>query len=1023
MRPVRLTLQAFGPYANREVIDFRNAVEAGLFGIYGQTGSGKSTIFSGMTFALFGEASKSEQDRTSLRSDHAAADLATEVEFVFDVDERRFVVVRQPDQIRPKQRGKGETQSAHEAHLFEATGLSLDEITVETRGKIIAEKKVGVVKSAVEDILGYGAEQFRQIVLLPQGRFEKFLSAKTNERLTILRDLFDVSLYQALMADLKDKAAEAERRVREERAVCAGRLQAEGFESTDALLEGINKAQTTVREQSAFEANVKTRAQAAETEFRSAEAVEAKFVASEQAQAKLTALTSRKAEIVVMANRMKQAARARLVVDVEAQLTAARKDVQDVDTKLAEATEAQNEAEQKVKDATEVLKKQEARAPEIDAARKRKDDLERYAEVLEAASDSAEAVEAALQAQRTAQTAFEKSKERLEPLRKTRTARAAALKTARNIESGRGELTRIHATLLALKKTTEDYAKAEAAVTSAKVALEKENTALAEALRHETEARAAYVSAEQALAAAQALHLATKLEDDAPCPVCGSTDHPMPATGDIENAGRDQAFRDARDRFEKVERAARRVREKLAGQKATLEAREEHLSSLEKPTDTLVAILEKIRLTEADLSTLGPVVDLEEADATIEALDQQVVDLETETERLRTESEKCRNAATEARATRDGKLEAVPEALRTQHELAPVLAAASRTLDALIAAKQEADERVKAAREAALSADATLKGAQESAAACRARLDKAEATFRTRLSEQRLTDELYRSLKPSIATIDADSEAVGIFETQLNEAQGAANAAVSAIDDLARPDIPVLREAHEAAAAALTKATEARIAASNRVEQLEKLRKSLEETMRKLDEAEAESGPLRKISALANGDNPLNLKLETYAIGAMFDRVLEAANLRLGPMTSSRYQLERDTEGGRGSRGLGIQVFDAHTGKSRATDTLSGGETFIAALSLALGLADVVESASGKVRLDTIFIDEGFGSLDTENGSGTLDQVLHVLNSLVRQSRAVGLISHVPLVQDAIPNGFYIRKGLNGSAVEERGGL
>jgi exonuclease SbcC len=140
-------------------------------------------------------------------------------------------------------------------------------------------------------------------------------------------------------------------------------------------------------------------------------------------------------------------------------------------------------------------------------------------------------------------------------------------------------------------------------------------------------------------------------------------------------------------------------------------------------------------------------------------------------------------------------------------------------------------------------------------------------------------------------------------------------------------------------------------------------------------------------------------------------------------MTSSRYQLERDREGGRGSRGLGIQVFDVHTGKFRGTDTLSGGETFIAALALALGLADVVEATNGKVRLDTIFIDEGFGSLDTENGSGTLDQVLHVLGSLVKQSRAVGLISHVPLVQEAIPNGFYVRKGPMGSAIEKRGEL
>lgn len=1021
MRPVRLTLQAFGPYANREVIDFRNAVEAGLFGIYGQTGSGKSTIFSGMTFALFGEASKSEQDRTSLRSDHAAADLITEVEFVFDVGERRFVVVRQPDQMRPKQRGEGETKSAHEAYLFDATGLSLDEITGETRGKIIAEKKVRDVDAAVSELLGYGAEQFRQIVLLPQGRFEKFLSAKTNERVAILRDLFDVSLYQALMADLKEQAAEAERQVRDERAVCAGRLKAEGFESTDTLLEGIDAAQAAVRERTTVEADAKKQAQTAETALRSAEVVEAKFVASEQAQAKLNVLMGRKAEFASISSRVKQAERARLIVDVEAQLKAARQDVQDANIKLAAAKESAEKALQNVRVATEALSKEQARAPEIEAARKRKDDLERFAEVLEAASASAEAVESALEAQRMAQATFEESKDRLNHLRTTRTQRDTALKSARITESARAELMKAQTHLLIQKKAAEDHGKAEADVLSARAAFEKESAASAEAIEHEAKARSAHAAAEQALAAAQALHLATKLESDAPCPVCGSTDHPNPATGDIENAGRDQAFREARDRLKEAERAARAVSERLAGQKATLAAREETLSSLEPPTCTLAAILDKIRQTEADLGALGPAVNLDEAEAAIEALDKQIQTQETETERLRSEADKRRNAATEARAARAGKLEAVPDALRTQSEITSAMDETSRILIELVEAKDRAEAELKAAREAVLSADATRKGAEESVAACKVRLEKAEATFRKRLSEQALTEEVYQSLKPAIPTIDSDSESVRRYETELNEAQGAANAATSAIGDLTRPDLPVLKEAHETAVATLNKATEDRIAASNRVGQLEKLRQSLEDTMRKLDEAEAVSGPLRKIAALANGDNPLNLKLETYAIGAMFDRVLEAANLRLGPMTSSRYQLERDTEGGRGSRGLGIQVFDVHTGKSRGTDTLSGGETFIAALALALGLADVVESASGKVRLDTIFIDEGFGSLDTENGSGTLDQVLNVLNSLVKQSRAVGLISHVPLVQEAIPNGFYVRKGLGGSAVEERG--
>ncbi|WP_233348829.1 SbcC/MukB-like Walker B domain-containing protein [Henriciella algicola] len=744
-------------------------------------------------------------------------------------------------------------------------------------------------------------------------------------------------------------------------------------------------------------------------------------MASEQTQATLIVLTGRKAEFAAISTRVKQAERARLILDVEDQLKAALRDVRDANNKLAVAKEAANKAQKNVQAATEAVHKEQARAPEIEAARKRKDDLERFAGVLEAASASAEAVEAALEAQRIAQATFEKSKDRLDQLRKTRVERETALKSARSAESARGELIKAQTYLLTQKKAAEGYGKAEADVWSATAAFEKESAASAKALEHEAEARAAYAAAEQALAAAQALHLATNLEIDAPCPVCGSTDHPNPATGNIENAGRDQAFREARDRFETAAHAAREASEKLAGLKATLEAREETLSSLEQPTDTLAAILENVRQIEADLEALGPAINLEEAEAAIEALDKQIEAQETETERLRGEADKCRNVATEARAARDGKLEAVPDVLRTQSAVMSAMDETSRLLAELVEAKDKAEAVLKAAREAVLSADATRKGAEESAAVCKVRFQKAEAMFRTRLSEQGFTEELYQSLKSAIATIDSDSEAVRTYETELNEAQGAANAAASAIGNLSRPDLPVLKEAHEAAVAKVNKATEDRIAASNRVEQLEKLRQSLEDTMRKLDEAEAESGPLRKIAALANGDNPLNLKLETYAIGAMFDRVLEAANVRLGPMTSSRYQLERDTEVGRGSRGLGIQVFDVHTGKSRGTDTLSGGETFIAALALALGLADVVESASGKVRLDTIFIDEGFGSLDTENGSGTLDQVLNVLNSLVRQSRAVGLISHVPLVQDAIPNGFYVRRGLTGSAVEERG--
>lgn len=210
MRPVRLTIQAFGSYAGREIVDFRAATAAGLFGVYGPTGSGKSTIFSAMTFALFGEAAKSEQDASSLRSDHADAATRTEVEFVWEIGDKRYVALRYPEQPRPKRRGEGATKLQHEAFLFDATGVPVEDIGDEGRGKILVEKKVGAVNAAIAGLLGYGATQFRQIVLLPQGRFEAFLAAKTKDRLEILRDLFDVSLYRKLAERLKEEAKKAE---------------------------------------------------------------------------------------------------------------------------------------------------------------------------------------------------------------------------------------------------------------------------------------------------------------------------------------------------------------------------------------------------------------------------------------------------------------------------------------------------------------------------------------------------------------------------------------------------------------------------------------------------------------------------------------------------------------------------------------------------------------------------------------------------------------------------------------------
>ncbi len=283
----------------------------------------------------------------------------------------------------------------------------------------------------------------------------------------------------------------------------------------------------------------------------------------------------------------------------------------------------------------------------------------------------------------------------------------------------------------------------------------------------------------------------------------------------------------------------------------------------------------------------------------------------------------------------------------------------------------------------------------------------------------------YDACKAHFPTLDADQKTVSDHREGLIAARTTLQNATAACGDRERPDLAPLQLAFADATQTLNAANAALATARTDVSSLTKFKESLAAALAETERLETETGPLRGLADLANGKNDFKMTLETFAIGAMFDQVLEAANIRLDPMTRGRYRLTRGLEasGGRGKRGLEIEVFDINTGKARPTATLSGGETFIAALALALGLADVVESLSGKIRMDTIFIDEGFGSLDSENGAGTLDQVIQVLAALTEGSRAVGLISHVGLVQEAIPQGFYVRSTPSGSRVEERTGM
>ncbi|WP_210269848.1 AAA family ATPase [Hyphomicrobium methylovorum] len=1020
MRPVRLTMQAFGPYPGRVAIDFRSAVDAGLFGIYGQTGSGKSTIFSAMTFALFGAPAKPDQEPTSLRSDHADPALMTEVEFVFDIGNRRYVIVRRPEQKRPKQRGNGETSTPHEAFLFEATGQTLESISENQRGKIIAEKKVGLVDQAVSDMLGYGADQFRQIVLLPQGRFETFLAAKTKQRLEILRDLFDVSLYRNLAAKLKADAKAVEDRVSHDRHVCAGRLAAEGFESTDALSDGIVSADAHHADLIEAEKTALGLFTETQTAVTNAEKIEALFKASETAANTITAFEENKNEMKALAERVTKAERARSLLDVEAHVTTFATDVATAEKKLQSAQLHVEQAVDAANKAAEQLKKEIDRADEIDVLRRNIEELERHALVLKKSADLKSEVDKAHAAERAASIDLDQAQRRLTDLQSAGQKKSEALKLAHQRDAQRSEGTiQLHTLSAALVEATA-FEKAGDDVQKASVNVEQRNAAHETAKRQAEAAKSAYEVAEQSFSAAQALHLASRLEPGSPCPVCGSTNHPAPATHAVEHVETEQTFRDAKNAWQQTDAAARDAAEHLASARSVLQDRQNRLEDLQKPADSASSLNTKIQDIKRTLEHLGPQIDLSQANAEFEQLSNDIETLKQQIETLRDAHSECLRKKSEARVRLEETLSPIPESLRNPETLSSAKQAASEAYKSRLVAKETAERIAQESREAALTAQKDQQAADSALLDCRERHRNAITIFESRLAESGLTADDFLVLKPAIKTIETDRAIVADHDRKLALAKDTAASAAKAIDGKARPDLISLMARQKEAGEKLAEASDQRSHAKAKLTQLIKLRDELADTFRKLDEEEATSGPLRKLAALMNGNNKQNLDLETFAIGAMFDQVLEAANLRIGPMTNNRYRLERDLDIGRGRRGLDIQVFDTHTGKARSTSTLSGGETFIAALALALGLADVVESASCKIRLDTIFIDEGFGSLDTENGAGTLDQVLQVLSKLVSQNRSVGIISHVPLVQEAIPNGFYIRKDIAGSTVETK---
>ncbi len=915
MRPLKLTMSAFGPYAGSTTVDFEKLGNSGIYLITGDTGAGKTTIFDAITFALFGEASGESREPTMLRSKYAAPETPTEVELVFSNGGKTYTVKRNPEYERPALRGGGTTTQKADAELIHPDGRRVT--------------KSREVTAAVREILGVDRNQFSQIAMIAQGDFMRLLLADTKTRQAIFRDIFRTRYYQVFQDRLKDESGKLGRECDDARKSISQYIKGTICDDEDVLAADLTKAKENALPISdTIELLDRLVAQDEETLKRFSDEVAA---LSDQLGSVNTELGK--------AEEAKKAAE---------ELKKAEGDAKTAGEKLlllAEALEKARGDQETAEKLGEVAAALETLLPEYD----QRDLLTRQRNTAESS-------------QKRASGENEKAQEELKVLSgtldKLKTEQKALEHAGEEKERLNGEITRVTQKKDGLSEILTLFSEYDSLAGKLKQAQEAYKTAkgISEALWQDYEAK------DRAFLDEQAGVLAQGLEDGKPCPVCGSLEHPHPAAFSGSAPTEEQ--------LKKAKQKAETARENASAASLTagkcLAAAEAKKEELQKKAAVLFPELELAAVRSASEAGLSAVQEQ------LRALSESV---EAEEEKIRRKAE-----------------------LDT---LIPDTESAWKLLDAAI--------RERAENIASLKASIS-------------ELDKQLAAFASKLQfpdKQAAAVEINRLKTEQNKLKEALTKA-----EKAHQEQSAASAEISGhilqlkkqLEGVEQKDIEKLSGHRDELQGSIT--------SLNEKQQQVHIRKAANETA--LSNIRAKSSELegletrltwvRSLSNTANGNlsGKEKIMLETYVQMAFFDRIISRANTRFMIMSGGQYELKRcrTADNNRSQSGLELDVIDHYNGTERSIRTLSGGESFKASLSLALGLSDEIQASAGGIRMDTMFVDEGFGSLDEDS----LQQAMKALTGLAESNRLVGIISHVSELKERIDRQIVVTKERSGGS-------
>ena len=1082
MRPTKLTISAFGPYASEATIDFERLGAHGLYLICGDTGAGKTTIFDAISFALFGQASGSDRTNRSLRSDFAKKDTPTFVELEFAHRGKRYTVRRNPEYERPKKRGEGMATEKADASL-----------ACEGEAPVVGLR---LVDAAVLELLGIDRNQFSQVVMIAQGDFRRLLQADTKERGKIMRRLFGTAPYQSFQEALaaRSRALEDQGRAGREKLLALVpniQVEGEGREERAAALRdagtpSIDEALALLSEQN-------------EVDEQRIAALDVVCAAAADEVERLVALADRAARLAECRDGLAR---------VEAELEGARSEAGPARDELAHLEARKGEREELSAEVARLDRELEgferlgsaeaeetAAARAAEAARRASDAAVRRCEGARGELDDERAHASGLatapadlaraqSAREKASTVCEEAQKACDNLAELDRRRGELEVLAKAEEGKKAELERVQEGLEAALVGLEELRSRASELADAPVELERSAGLVADLDRRLEEARAAYgevhgreqaaakdaaglrsatesyerarAEMEKTSAAYTALYkaflddqagvLAAELEEGAPCPVCGSTAHPHLAVRRAEVPTRDELD----EAKAQADEADGRAREKAA---AVATARQRAQTS----QDELDAAIERLGACD-DIKSHGEALANEKRVAEeartdllarvneLKGLEAKIGEEEGRCDALQKRVDACQHAVSEASSELKARTAAVEEyaaslpeqdvqvateRLETAKAELEAANAAVRAEQLAVEELRQANDRIRELEDSLEELDAASKIAQDKLAAAENALASSRGTveaIRAQLSSRSRSEvESDRAAKRArIDSFDRELEGARTRVAELERRLGALEERNRGLRD----QVSQLEQGGEAEAEAVARQLDGARAERGRLDQEREQVRARRDANVRLgkqiealgDDARDLAGRLAEMSILsdtANGrlSGKNRVSFETYLQMRWLDRVLVAANQRLQVMSDGRYELVRrglsPEASGAAQTGLDLDVLDAFTGKARDASSLSGGESFKASLALALGLSDVVQAHAGGIELDTMFVDEGFGSLDVES----LARTMRTLAGPENGNKLVGIISHVELLRQSVEHKIVVERGRAGSTL------